>query len=25
VLPFKEIPLRIVYKRRKSIFARKEA
>ncbi|MFI5403125.1 MAG: GTPase, partial [Planctomycetota bacterium] len=25
VLPFKEIPLRVVYKRRKSIFARKEA
>ncbi len=25
VLPFKEIPLRIVYKRRKSIFARREA
>ena len=25
VLPFKEIPLRIVYKRRKSIFARNEA
>jgi len=25
VLPYREIPLRIVYKRRKSIFARKEA
>jgi len=24
-LPFKEIPLRIVYKRRQSIFARREA